>query len=79
MIRGHLPLLPLLYAVLPLVAVLLLWLAGEWRRARRRRREWQSMDQCRLCSAWVRPCRGQGLWRCPSCRALNERSVPADL
>lgn len=79
MIRAHLPLLPLLYAGLLTGALLLLWLAGEWRRARRRRREWRSLDQCRLCAAWVRPAAGRDLWKCPACRALNERSVPADL
>lgn len=79
MIRTGLPLLPLLYAVVLLGAVLFLWLAGEWRRSRRRRRAWRSIGQCRLCATWVRPPADGDLWRCPSCRALNERSVPADL
>ena len=79
MIRAHLPFLPLLYAVVLTGAVLLVWLAGEWRRDRRRKREWREIDQCRLCAAWVRPPSTGGLWRCPCCRALNERSVPADL
>lgn len=79
MIRAHLPLLPLLYAGLLTGVLLLLWLAGEWHRSRRRRRERRSLDQCRLCAAWVRPAAGRDLWKCPVCRALNERSVPADL
>lgn len=79
MIRAHLPFLPLLYAVAVTGAVLLVWLVGEWRRSRRRKREWREIGRCRLCAAWVRPPSTSGLWRCPSCRALNERSVPADL
>jgi hypothetical protein len=79
MIRANLPFLPLLYAVALTGAVILVWLAGEWRRSRRRKREWREIDQCRLCAAWVRPPASDSLWRCPSCRALNERSVPADL
>ena len=79
MIRANLPFLPLLYAVILTAAVLLLWLVGEWRRGRRRKREWQAIGQCRLCASWVRPPTSGDLWRCPSCRALNERSVPVDL
>lgn len=79
MIRANLPFLPLLYAVVLMGGILLLWLAGEWTRGRRRKREWKEIDQCRLCAAWVRPPSTNDLWRCPSCRALNERSVPADL
>lgn len=79
MIRAHLPFLPLLYAVVLTAAPLLLWLAGEWRRARHRRRDWQLMDQCRLCASWVRRLPGHDLWRCPACRALNDRSAPSDL
>jgi hypothetical protein len=79
MIRAELSFLPLLYTSVLLAAVLVLWLVGAWRRSRRRRREWRSMGQCRLCAAWVRPAEGTDLWRCPACRALNERTVPADL
>lgn len=79
MIRTGLSFLPLLYAGGLLAVVLVLWLVGAWRRARRRRREWRAMGQCRLCAAWVRPVAGADLWRCPACRALNERVVPADL
>lgn len=79
MIRTELSFLPLLYAVVLLSAVLMLWSVGAWRRARRRRREWRAMGQCRLCASWVRPVAGADLWRCPACRALNERTVPADL
>lgn len=79
MIRAHLPLLPLVYAVIPAGLVLILWLVGEWRRMRQRRREWRRIGQCRLCAEWVRPVAGADLWRCPVCRSLNERSVPVDL
>lgn len=79
MIRAGFSFLPLLYAGVLFAAVLLLWLAGEWRRSRRRRREWRALGQCRLCAAWVRPVAGADLWRCPACRALNERVVPVDL
>lgn len=77
MIRVSLSLLPLLYAGAFLAAVLLIWLAGEWRRGRRRRREWRAIGQCRLCAAWVRP--PSDLWRCPCCRALNERTAIGDI
>jgi hypothetical protein len=70
--------LPLLYAAVLLAAVLVVWLGGAWREWRRRRREWRELGQCRLCATWVRPAATE-LWRCPSCRALNERTVPADL
>ena len=79
MIRMEISFLPLLYAAVLLTAVLALWLTGAWREWRRRRREWREMGQCRLCATWVRPVTGAELWRCPSCCALNERTVPADL
>ena len=79
MIRTGLAFLPLLYAAVLAGAVLLLWLAGEWRRSRLRRREWRAMGQCRLCAEWVRPAPGADLWRCPVCRALNDRALPSDL
>jgi hypothetical protein len=79
MIRTELAWMPLIYAGALLAAVITLWLAGAWRRWRRRRREWRSMGQCRLCAEWVRPVAGSDLWRCPVCRALNERVVPSDL
>jgi hypothetical protein len=78
MIRMEFSFLPLLYAVVLLAAVLVVWLAGAWREWRWRRREWRELGQCRLCATWVRPAATE-LWRCPSCRALNERTVPADL
>lgn len=78
MIRMEISFLPLLYAAVLLAAVLVVWLAGAWRERRRRRREWRELGQCRLCATWVRPAATE-LWRCPSCRALNERTVPADL
>jgi hypothetical protein len=78
MIRTEISFLPLLYAAVLLAAVLVLWLGGAWREWRRRRREWRELGQCRLCATWVRPAATE-LWRCPSCRALNERTVPADL
>lgn len=67
----------LLYAGALFLAVLSLWLAGEWQSARRRRREWRALGQCRLCAAWIRP--PADVWRCPACQALNERTLPADL
>ena len=79
MIRMEMSLLPLLYAAVLLAAIVVLWLAGAWREARRRRRAWRELGQCRLCATWVRPGSGADLWRCPACRALNERTVPADL
>jgi hypothetical protein len=78
MIRTEISFLPLLYASVLLAAVLVVWLGGAWREWRRRRREWRELGQCRLCATWVRPAATE-LWRCPSCRALNERTVPADL
>lgn len=78
MIRTEISFLPLLYAAVLLTAVLALWLTDAWREWRRRRRAWREMGQCRLCATWVRPAATE-LWRCPSCRALNERTVPADL
>jgi hypothetical protein len=78
MIRTEISFLPLLYAAVLLAAVLVVWLAGAWREWRQRRREWRELGQCRLCATWVRPAATE-LWRCPSCRALNERTVPADL
>jgi hypothetical protein len=78
MIRTEISFLPLLYAAVLLAAVLVAWLGGAWREWRRRRREWRELGQCRLCATWVRPAATE-LWRCPSCRALNERTVPADL
>jgi len=78
MIRMDFSFLPLLYAAVLLAAVLVVWLAGAWREWRRRRREWRELGQCRLCATWVRPAATE-LWRCPSCHALNERTVPADL
>ena len=78
MIRTEISFLPLLYAAVLLAAVLVVWLAGAWREWRRRRLEWRELGQCRLCVTWVRPAATE-LWRCPSCRALNERTVPADL
>jgi hypothetical protein len=78
MIRTEISFLPLLYAAVLLAAVLFVWLAGAWREWRRRRREWRELGQCRLCATWVRPAATE-LWRCPSCRALNERTVPSDL
>jgi hypothetical protein len=78
MIRTEISFLPLLYAAVLLAAVLVVWLAGAWREWRHRRREWRELGQCRLCATWVRPAATE-LWRCPSCRALNERTVPADL
>jgi len=77
MIRVEMSFLPLLYATVLLAAVVAVWLAGIWRESRRRRREWRELSQCRLCATWVRP--GADLWRCPDCRALNERNVPANL
>ena len=62
MIRAEFFFLPLIYATAVLAVVLLLWLGYEWRMARRRRREFANLDQCRLCAEWV----------CPSCGALNE-------
>jgi len=79
MIRMSLSFLPLLYAVVLAGVVLLLWLGGEWRRSRLRRREWRAMGQCRLCAAWVRPPAAADLWRCPACRAVNEHAVPSEL
>ena len=79
MIRMEISFLPLLYATALLAAVLVLWMVGVWRESRRRRREWRELSQCRLCAAWVRPGAGADLWRCPDCRALNERNVPANL
>ena len=78
MIRTEISFVPLLYASVLLAAVLVVWLGGAWREWRRRRREWRELGQCRLCATWVRPAATE-LWRCPSCRALNERTVPADL
>jgi hypothetical protein len=78
MIRTEISFLPLLYAAVLLAAVLVVWLGGAWREWRRRRREWRELGQCRLCATWVRPAATE-LWRCPSCRALNERTLPADL
>jgi hypothetical protein len=72
MIRTEISFLPLLYAAVLLTAILVVWLAGS------RRREWRELGQCRICATWVRPA-ATDLWRCPSCRALNERTVPADL
>ena len=79
MIRTSLSFLPLLYAGALLAGVLVLWLVGSWRRARRRRREWRALGQCRLFAAWVRPASWADLWKCPTCQALNERVVAVDL
>jgi hypothetical protein len=72
MIRAEFFSLPLIYATAVLAIVLLLWLGYEWRRARRRRREFADLDQCRLCAEWIRRGEKVALWRCPSCGALNE-------
>lgn len=79
MIRAALPLLPLLYAALALGAVLLLWLAGEWRRGLRRRRERRGLFHCRLCAEWIRHEGKSTLLRCPACGALNEPARALDL
>ena len=79
MIRTGLHVLPLLYAALALGAVLLLWLAGEWRRGRLRRRERRGLFHCRLCAEWIRHEDKAALVRCPACGALNEPARALDL
>ena len=79
MIRLPPELLPLLHAVTLLAAVLVLWLAGEWRRARRRKRERRGLFPCRLCAEWIRHGGKAELVRCTACGALNEPGRVVDL
>ena len=67
------------YLWLMVALVGLIWLAGEWNRLRRWRRERRHEVVCRLCARMFHDESAEKLVTCPGCHALNERRRPRSI
>ena len=73
MIRVELSMLVFIYLFVFLAALFSLWIAYEWKRARREKEALRYRVRCTICATIFEDKSNATLPRCPRCGSLNER------